>query len=127
MAATRKKPLDRIRRFDVFAEYQKQEHHDEGMPLDQAKGYGLWVAKVVAARKFARMRGEEAKPRGEAPRRRRKWRVLSGVPQTDKLFDQQIVARMGEDFYNEVFAPAIEAARKKGQSYESIRDRIRRG
>ena len=95
-------------------------------PLDRAKGYRLWVAKVVAARKFARMRGKEAKPKGEVPRRRRKWRVLSGVSQTDKLFDQQIVARMGSDFYEEVFAPTIEAARKKGQSYESIRDRIRR-
>jgi hypothetical protein len=120
------KPLDRIRRFDVFAEYQKQEHHDDGMPLDQAKGYGLWVAKVVAARKFARMRGRESKPSGDKPPRRRKWRVLSGQPQTDKLFDHQIVSRMGEDFYHDVFEPAIQAARKKGQSYESIRDRIRR-
>ena len=50
MSAASKKPLDRIRRFDVFAEYQKQAHHDDGMPLDKAKGYGLWVAKVVAAR-----------------------------------------------------------------------------
>ena len=126
MAAATKKPLDRIRRFDVFAEYQKQEHHDDGMPLDQAKGYGLWVAKVVAARTFARERGRESKPSGDKPRRRRKWRVLSGEPQTDKQFDHQIVARMGEDFYTDVFEPAIQAARKKGQSYESIRDRIRR-
>src|SRR6266571_3921926 len=103
MAAARQKPLDRIRRFDVFAEYQKQEHHDDGMPLDQAKGFGLWVAKVVAARTFARERGRESKPSGDKPRRRRKWRVLSGEPQTDKLFDHQIVARMGEDFYTDVF------------------------
>lgn len=26
------------------------------MPPDEAKGYGLWVAKVVAARKFGRTR-----------------------------------------------------------------------
>jgi hypothetical protein len=120
------KPLDRIRRFDVFAEFQKQEHHDAGMPLDQAKGYGLWLAKVVAARKFARMRGRESKPGAEAPRRARKWRVLSGEPQTAKLFDHQIVARMGEEFYTEVFAQAIQAARHKGQTYESMRDRLRR-
>ena len=67
MAAATKKPLDRIRRFDVFAEYQNQEHHDDGMPLDQAKGYGLWVAKVVAARTFARERGRESKPSGDKP------------------------------------------------------------
>jgi len=46
------KPANRIRRFDVFAEYRKQEEQDKGMPADQAKGHGSWVAKVVAARKF---------------------------------------------------------------------------
>jgi hypothetical protein len=39
------KPANRIRRFDVFAEYRKQQEQDHGMPADQAKGYGLWVAK----------------------------------------------------------------------------------
>ena len=52
--APRLKPLNRIRRFDVFAEYRKLDAEEEGMPHDQAKGYGLWVAKVVAARKFGR-------------------------------------------------------------------------
>src|SRR5580765_5799178 len=37
-----------------FAEYRRLEVEDEGMPADQARGYGLWVAKVVAARKFGR-------------------------------------------------------------------------
>jgi hypothetical protein len=36
------KPASRIRRFDVLAEYRKQQEQDEGMPTDQAKGYGLW-------------------------------------------------------------------------------------
>jgi hypothetical protein len=121
------RPADRIRRFDVFAEYRKQEEQEHGMPAAQAKGYGLWVAKVVAARKFGRLKDRERPSEAEArARRRRKWRILSGVPQTDRLFDRQIVDRMGADFYKEVFVPAIRHEREKGHSYESMRDRLRR-
>ena len=120
------KPRKPIRRFDVFAEYRKLDaEQDEGMSVDQAKGYGLWVAKVVAARKFRRRKDEE-KPSGDAPRRRRKWHVLGDEPQTDKLFDHEVVERMGPDFYREVFAPAVREARASGHTYESIRDRLRR-
>src|SRR5437762_14186523 len=97
------------------------------MPADKAKGYGLWVAKVVAARKFGRLRERRPPSEGEVKaRRRRKWRILSGVPQTAKLFDHQIVERMGPEFYREVFAPAVRHAHEEGQTYESIRDRFRR-
>jgi hypothetical protein len=121
------KPSKPIRRFDVFAEYRSQEEQDEGMPADQANGYGLWVAKVVAARKFGRLRGGERPSTEEArARRRRKWHVLGGEPQTDRLFDHEIVERMGAHFYATEFVPAIRHARQAGQSYESIRDRIRR-
>lgn len=34
------KPANRIRRFDVFAEYRSQEEQEQGMPVDRAKGYG---------------------------------------------------------------------------------------
>jgi hypothetical protein len=119
------KPSKPIRRFDIFAEYRKLDAQDDGMPVDQAKGYGLWVAKVVASRTFRRERKPERSKEGE-PKRRRKWHVLSGERQTDKLFDHEIVARMGAEFYKEVFAPAIREARSRGQEYESIRDRLRR-
>ena len=97
------------------------------MPADQARGYGLWIAKVVAARKFGRFRGGERPSTGEArARRRRKWHVLGGERQTDRLFDREIVERMGADFYHDVFAPAIRRAREQGETYEAIRDRLRR-
>lgn len=121
------RPAKPIRRFDVFAEYRKQEEQDVGMPADQAKGYGLWVAKLVAARKFGRLKDRDRTSEGELRRRRRrKWRALSGEPQTDRLFDHQIVERMGTEFYKEIFAPAIKHEREQGHSYESMRDRIRR-
>ncbi len=126
--AAKLKPKQRLRRFDVFAEYRSQEAHEDGMPGDQARGYGLWVAKVVAARKFGRLKKGEDKPseREQKLRKRRKWKVLSGTPQTDKLFEHEIVERMGAEFYREVFSPAVAAARERGQSYEDIRDRLRR-
>jgi hypothetical protein len=127
----RLKPLKPLRRFDVFAEYRMLDAREHGMPADQARGYALWVAKVVASRTRRRKRGEaesdDAPSAAEGERRRRrKWRVLSGVRQTDKLFEHEIVDRMGADFYAEVFAPAVEKARASGQSYEDIRDRLRR-
>jgi hypothetical protein len=121
------KPSNGICRFDVFAEYRKQEEQAGGMPADQAKGYGLWVAKVVAARKFGRLKDRERPSEAETrAQRRRKWRVLSGQPQTDRLFDHQIVQRMGTDFYKDEFVPAIRHEREVGHAYESIRDQIRR-
>jgi len=120
------RPNKPIRRFDIFAEYRKQDEQASGMRADEAKGYGLWVAKVVAARKFGRMRERATSRAEEKARRRRKWHVLSGERQTDKLFDHEIVERMGAEFYRDVFEPAVRAAREQGQPYEAIRDRLRR-
>jgi len=123
------RPLASIRRFDVFAEYNRLEQIAEGLPEDQAKGYGLWIAKVVAARKFGRLKpgkGAEVGPEEMAARAGRKFRSLSGVEQTDLLFDKQIVARMGRSFYEKVFRPAVGAAFKSGKSYKEIRDSIRK-
>jgi hypothetical protein len=132
------KPERPIRRFDVFAEYRKQEEEAKGHPEDEAMGYGLWVAKVVASRRFgggklkehADHKEHDSKEVGEAARRKMlvdgKWHALDGEPQTDALFEQEIVERMGHPFYQRVFAPAIEDARKAGKSYESIRDAIRK-
>jgi hypothetical protein len=126
------RPRQPIRRFDVFAEYNKLKRLHEGRPLDEAKGYGLWLAKVVAARRFrpageARApgpeRAREERPAGEEPVR---FRSLDGEPQTDELFDREIVSRMGLEFYREVFAPAIARAFDEGQRYEAIRDAIRK-
>src|SRR3712207_1659674 len=127
------KPERPIRRFDVFAEYRKQDEERKGLPEDEAMGYGLWVAKVVAARRFGggtlKERHERGKERGDdhddKDDRREglvdgKWHALDGEPQTDALFEKEIVERMGHTFYHRVFAPAIEEARKAGKSYESI-------
>ena len=133
------KPERPIRRFDGFAEYRKQDEERKGLPHDEAMGYGLWVAKVVAARRFGggtlKERHDKGKERGkdpDGPDDRReglvdgKWHALEGEPQTDALFQKEIVERMGHTFYHQVFAPAIEEARKAGKSYESIRDAIRK-
>ena len=128
------KPRAAIRRFDVFAEYNKLESLQKGYPVDEAKGYGLWVAKVVASRRGrpslspqAPHGGEHATESHDATATAPRFHELAGEPQTDRTFDREVVARMGEDFYREVFAPAIKERFDRGDRYESFRDAIRRG
>ena len=126
-------PNQSIRRFDVFAEYTRQERREKGYPEDEAKGYGIWLAKVVAARRFGQKSGADGKKSGKSPghdeadEAEPKFRSLGDELQTDETFDHDIIDRMGAQFYREVFVPAITEARKEGKRYESIRDSIRKG
>ena len=123
-------PNQPIRRFDVFAEYTRQERREKGSPEDQAKGYGIWLAKVVASRRFGQKSASEStKPtqKRERTEEEPKFRSVGDELQTDQTFDHDIIDRMGARFYDEVFVPAITAAREGGKKYETIRDTIRRG
>ncbi len=119
-------PDKAIRRFDVFAEYTRLERLDKDYPEDEAKGYGIWLAKLVAARKFSSKTGEAKGSSGKKPGPEPKFRSLGDELQTDETFDQDIVDRMGTAFYANVFAPAIAEARDRGEKYEDIRDSIRK-
>lgn len=129
------KPNRPIRRFDVFAEYQRLKALEKDQqPEDMAKGYGIWLAKLVAARKFRKTSTSEAKKEKDSGGKKdeseelvdNKWRTLDGTPQTDDLFEQEIVERMGSEFYQSVFAPAIAEAFHSGKDYTDIRDNIRK-
>ena len=130
-------PRRPIRRFDVFAEYSRQEALAKGVLTDEAAGYGLWVAKVVASGGGrGRSPVHRAAPRegagsartaeGATTEQDAKWHYLGDEPQTDALFEQEIVARMGREFYDTVFVPAIADAIRQRKSYQAIRDTIRR-
>ena len=114
-------PAKAIRRFDVFAEYTRLDRLDKGYPADRAKGYGIWLAKVVASRKAG------SKPSGKKfdETDEHAFRSIGDEEQTDETFDLDIVERMGKTFYSKVFSPAIKAAAKEGKKYEEIRDEIR--
>jgi hypothetical protein len=122
------KPNKSIRRFDVFAEYNRLKAEREGKDPEEAKAYGIWLAKVVAARKFSRT---TEKRQEHTERLREPWpegaktRTLGDEEQSAETFDRDIIARMGEEFYREEFAPAIARAFKAGERYEKIRDAIR--
>jgi hypothetical protein len=125
------KPRMPVRRFDVFAEYNRLKGLDKGLDDAHAKGYGLWVAKVVASG-GRRASAQPAAPgkaadgaHAKAPTAQ-EWHVLGGEPQTGALFDREVEQRMGPDFYARVFAPAIAEAVHEGRSYEAIRDAIRK-
>ncbi len=122
-------PEAEIRRFDVFAEWNRLKGLEEKrLSAVEAKAYGLAVAKVVAGR---RCRPGEPRPRHEAgegaagpsggPGRHDWWRTLANA----REFDGVIAGRMGKEFYRAVFRPALFRAWKKGLEYAGIRDSIR--
>jgi hypothetical protein len=121
-------PQQAIRRFDVFAEYTRQERREKGYPPDEAKGYGIWLAKVVAARRFGQQSSSDSKKPSKRDEHEEepKFRSLSDELQTDETFDHDIIERMGAQFYDAVFVPAIAEAREAGKTYETIRDTIRK-
>lgn len=129
------RPLQPIRRYDVFAETKRREALAHGAPEDVAKGYGIRIAKIVAARRFG---GATKKPHREAKDEGKeatgpfglaegeKFRALDGELQTDETFDHEVIDRMGPEFYERVFAPAIAEAIAEGRKYEQYRDTIRK-
>ena len=124
-------PRKAIRRFDVFAEVSRLEALSDGRPEDEAKGHGIWLAKVVAARRFGATGdrdGDRARPRdlGRSERRATPdFRAVGGELQTDETFEEEIIERMGRAFYERVFAPAIRATVEAGGKYEDFRDAVR--
>lgn len=126
MTKTEQAPRLQIRRFDIFAEWNRLKARTRHkMKEADAQAYGLAVAKVVAARTQHGAAPEETR---ELKRRARQdevdepwWEHLG----SDEEFDKKIVQRMGEDFYAEVFQPAIQEAWDGEQRYEDIRDALR--
>ena len=120
------KPNAAIRRFDVFAEVKRLEGLGKGLPEDRAKGYGLWTAKVVASRKFRRTeKARRGEPGEGAAAMVDGWHTLGGEPVTNHDFDREVVERMGQAFYDQVFAPTIAGLIEGGKDYAEFRDAVR--
>ena len=83
----------------------------------------------MAARRFGQKSSADGKKpsKQEEPEAEPTFRSVGDELQTDETFDHDIIERMGARFYDEVFVPAISAARDEGKTYETIRDTIRRG
>lgn len=103
------------------------------MADDVAKGRAVWAAKVVAGRRYGAAPSAPARDGGDRkdhPRAEEEddgFRSVGGELQTDSTFEREIVDRMGREFYDRVFHPAIEEAVRAGKRYEEIRDAIRQG
>jgi hypothetical protein len=119
-------PKREIRRFDIFAEWNRLKGRTKAKLSEaDAEAYGLAVAKIVAARKFSGHDPEQAK---ELKRKAKEEEV--GEPWWDHMgsaeeFARKVAGRMGEEFYRDVFQPAVKAAWDRGQRYEEIRDALR--
>jgi len=131
-----------LRRFDVFAVYNYVNNLKKGMPDDKSKGEAIWLAKHVAGGKRVKVGGGAldnkkvnaakhcACKSGDTPlfdgvpeQSESYWKNLSGVEQTDEMYDKDIVRRMGEQFYNEIFLPRIKEL--SGKKYVEFRDSVR--
>jgi hypothetical protein len=120
------KPKAAIRRYDVFAEVKRLEGLGKGLTADRAKGYGLWVAKVVASRRYRPAAAAGRRDPGEgAAAMVDGWHTLGGDPVTDGDFDREVIERMGRDFYAKVFAPKIADLVEQGNDYREFRDTVR--
>src|SRR5688500_15039287 len=94
-------PLKAIRRFDVFAEVSRLEALEEGRPENEAKGHGIWLAKVVASRRYGPKTDGDARAAGTSDARKKPsrksavegFKAVGGELQTDKTFDEEIVER----------------------------------
>jgi hypothetical protein len=119
-------PRAQIRRFDIFAEWNRlKAHNKHHMSAANARAYGLAVAKVVASRKFHGTAPEQAsdlKHRARNDDVSEPWWEHLG---SDEEFKEKIVERMGQPFYRDVFQPAIQHAWDAKKSYEDIRDALR--
>jgi hypothetical protein len=133
------RPLQPFRRFDVFAETKRLEALAHGEADDVAKGYGISIAKIVASRRFGGSKTKKTRherddtPEGESSAGSRfrgeggsKFQALDGEIQSDETFDREVVDRMGAEFNDVVFQPAIREALAAGRKYEQIRDTIRK-
>lgn len=119
-----------IRRFDIFAEWNRLKAREKlKLSAGESRAYGLAVAKVVAGRKQRREAGNEPEQKDKkkeseeksAENDERWWEHLG----SDDEFRRVIVRRMGEDFYKDVFAPAVRKAWDAGKDYTDIRDTLR--
>jgi hypothetical protein len=127
MPTTKDAPRLQIRRFDIFAEWNRLKALTKhSMKEGDAQAYGLAVAKVVAART---LHGTPPEQTRELKKNARKetvdepwWEHLG----SSEEFEQKIVERMGRSFYAETFQPAIKRAWDEGKDYEDIRDTLRK-
>jgi len=111
--------MQKVRRYDIFAIFNFIKNVAT-MGEAQAKGEAIWLCKVVASRKFGSGK-RSSNNAGEKPERKEsKWKSLSGIEQTDKVYDKEIVNRFGSK-YSVVFH-AVEKAIQKGIDYKAMRD-----
>jgi hypothetical protein len=54
---------------DVFAGYTRQERREKGYPEDEAKGYGIWLVKVVASRRYGEIGSGDGQKLGKKAER----------------------------------------------------------
>lgn len=128
------KPQNNIRRFDVFTECERIKYTKRGFPLYVAKGLAIWTAKLVSGGKLKKnfFSGpntgyHKANLNSSSNNNKSVFRSLNNVPQTDLMFDKEIIERMGKEFYEQTFQPMVRDNLSQGFEYRQFRDTLRNG
>jgi len=117
--------MQNIRRFDIFAIFNKVSKENE-MDEKHAKGYGIWMARFIAGRRFG---AKATKPNGKKGSKTaekkatgvQSWYTLNGKPQTDKEYDNELLKRFGSANLI-ALEKWVKDAYIKGVDYKTIRD-----
>ena len=115
-----------LRRFDVFAEWNRLLRIASAFPhgrgssrLRPGRGQSRRQPEV---RQYSSAEVKQWKQQARTGEMRGAWWQKLG---SDEEFQSKIISRMGERFYRQAFAPAIEQAWQAGKRYEDIRDTLR--
>jgi len=113
----------KIGKWDIISEYHRIDWAEKGHNEVESKIHGILIAILGYQKRTGQSphffdveirngeKGKSVKQRGEE-----KWI-------TSKEFDK-IVSKIGEDFYHEIFSPAIKNLYNKGYSYDDVKKAV---
>ena len=122
------KELDEIKsikvgKWDIISEYHRIDWLKKGYNDEEAKIHGIVIAIVGYQARLGKQTQKyklekKGKEKGVSITHRKKDRWI-----TTKEFDE-IIDKIGEKFYTEVFSPAIENLYNKGYSYNDVKKAV---
>ena len=113
----------KVGKWDIISEYHRIDWLKKGYNDEEAKIHGIVIAIVGYQARLGKQTQKyklekKGKEKGVSITHRKKDRWI-----TTKEFDE-IIDKIGEKFYTEVFSPAIENLYNKGYSYNDVKKAV---
>jgi hypothetical protein len=113
----------KIGKWDIISEYHKLDWLKQGYSEEEAKIHGIVIAVVGYQARLGKQAQQykieqKGKEKGVSLTHRKKEKWI-----TTKDFDK-IIKKMGKEYYEGLFAPAIETLYNKGYSYDDVKKAV---